>query len=114
MLSALLLMLSLSSQAPIVSYTNALIDTYVFLGHDQNAIYRLHNLKPDTFLSVKVDGNGKGDVDCYIIINGHIITKDEGSKDSCDFGIFPRGTDATVWLQQHSDKTVDYHVVVQQ
>jgi hypothetical protein len=112
--NTLFLALGLVSQAPIAHNITTLVDANVYLRQDQGAIFRLHALKQGALVSVKVEGNGKGDIDCYVIVDGRIVAKDESKKDSCDIGTFLQKPDATVWIVQHGNVSVDYHVVIRQ
>lgn len=104
----------LAAHSSVLPSPKVLIDTYVYLPPNKSAIFRLIQPKQDMPLSVKVAGSGKGDVDCYLITNGKVLAQDESSKDSCELVMVPGGNDVTIWIVQHGNATVDYHVVAMQ
>ena len=94
---------------------NAPFSYVQLLASEEQAVYRLHHLTPNRSLVVRVDGDGKGDIDCYIIDpKGKIVAKDETNKDSCEIAAVPQSRDMTVWIVQHGEASVDYTVEVKQ
>lgn len=66
-------------------------------------------------MSVAVTGSGSGNLDCYLLVNHRIVTKDEGNSDSCYLGMYV-GTDEPIklWIVNHSDYKTQYQVKVEE
>lgn len=64
---------------------------------------------------VKVTGQGGGDLDCYLLINHRIVTKDESPADSCYLGLYV-GTDEHIklWVTNHGQYDTTYQVQADQ
>ena len=79
-------------------------------------LYRLENLKQGQ-LTVQVDGDNKGgDVDCYLIIKGHIIAKEESNVDKCALGMIRayNDPDILVWIINDGDKPDTFTIKISQ
>lgn len=66
-------------------------------------------------MSVKVTGSGSGDLDCYLLVNHRIITKDEGNADACYLGMYV-GTDEPIklWIVNRGSYKTQYQVRVEE
>jgi hypothetical protein len=78
--------------------------------------YRLEHLKEGN-LTVQVVGDNKGgDVDCYLIIKGHIIAKEESDADRCALGMIRASNDPDiiVWIINDGNKPDTYSIKISQ
>lgn len=50
-------------------------------------------LLEDEVTAIEIDGNGRSDLDCYVLDEGgNLITKDTDSSDNCRLTVVPRWT----------------------
>lgn len=68
--------------------------------------------KVGSTLTLKVKGDGSGDIDCYVLIHGRIVSRDEGSADECEVS-FTRTDDqpAKLWIRNNDKNYTHYRIV---
>lgn len=81
----------------------------------QQVIDLAHLSKQGHVMSINVAGSGAGDIDCYLLVNHRIITKDEGNADACYLGMYV-GTDEPIklWIVNRGSYNTQYQVRVEE
>jgi hypothetical protein len=64
--------------------------------------------------SIRVDGDGDGDIDCYLQNeSGAVVASDTDSTDTCVLSVIPRWTGLfTLLIQNNGDRADAYRVVI--
>jgi hypothetical protein len=97
---------------PIIAWLMVITQT---LAPGQKNISTLPAVKEGTFLLVEVRGEGKGDIDCYLLHHHGIISRDERDANQCTLGYTPRDNDPIKLLViNHGDTTVKYRATAEQ
>jgi hypothetical protein len=83
--------------------------TFDMLAPDHNHLYPLPNLNQKRPVMVVIHGDGKSDLDCYILVNKRIVRKDERAVDDCVLSMpAPVGNDITVWVHNNGKNDDSY------
>jgi hypothetical protein len=91
------------------------IHFYQVLAPGKQQVISLPSTQHGHVLSVHVLGSGAGDIDCYLLINHRIVTKDESNADMCYLGMYV-GTEEPIklWIVNRGDYATKYQVNVDQ
>jgi hypothetical protein len=98
------ILLQISMQAPL-----HFLQEEKSLAPDQQQVVQLQPVKYGKMLWVQVDGSGAGDLDCYLLVNHRIVSKDEGIADMCYLGMYVN-TDQPIklWILNNGKHTTKY------
>lgn len=86
------------------------------LGVQQQKITVLPEVQPNHWVTAKVQGtNQNGDIDCYLIVNHRIVSKDEAGHNQCVMSYYPHDRQfVRLWIVNHGTEATQYSATVEQ
>jgi hypothetical protein len=80
---------------------------------EKHKTFLLPKVAPHTSLTVSVQGNGNGDIDCFLLQDKKIVVKNETYLDSCVLTTVPKpNAQLKLWIVNHGNKTDKFSIVV--
>ena len=85
------------------------------LAPNQQQVIDLQPAKLKEVLYVQVQGSGGGDLDCYLLVNHRIVSKDEGNADMCYLGMYVNtNKPIKLWIVNHGKYPTHFQARVDQ
>ena len=72
--------------------------------------YHLEGFADDASVIIRVTGNGKGDLDCYVIREKRVVSSDESNSDTC--ALQAKYTKGTILMVVNNGQATDKFTIV--
>ncbi len=97
-----------------VSADTVILQDTGYIGAGGGFTWNLTKLPKDKYLHIEAKAsNQQADLDCYLIIGGTIVAKDEDPAADCSLGWTPRTDDfLRIWIRNNSKKDTTYRLRV--